>query len=512
VLAAAALALAYLIVKPRSGDLAAHVFRAELFQRDGFTIWNGAWYTGHHAVAYSVLFPPLAWLVGPLPLGALSAVLSAALFEPIARAQWGREARWGALWFGVATASLLLTGRLPFSLGVTFGLAAVLALQRRRNGLGYALAAACSLTSPVAGLFLAMAGAVDFVAGERGRGVLLAVASFAPALIVTLAFPEGGYEPFAFSSFWPLPVLMAACLVFLPREERRLRIGAALYALAGTGAYVLATPMGGNAVRLGTLLAGPLLACVPAGRGPKGRVRLAALGLLFAALAVWQVWPPVRDMRRVLADASTHTSYYQPLLAELGRRVKQPTRIEIPFTQGHWETAEVAPRYSLARGWERQLDISRNPIFYGGALNRATYGAWLAERGVGWVALADATPDYSSHGERALVAAGLPYLALRWSSRHWRLYEVTAPHPIVLPERGAAMRIAHLGDTSVSLAVTRPGPAVLRVAWSPYWRAPGACVERDGEWTRVIPRRPGPLEMSIEFAPGRVFDHGPRCG
>ncbi|MEA2457594.1 MAG: hypothetical protein QOC95_566, partial [Thermoleophilaceae bacterium] len=63
VLAAAAIAVVYLIVKPRTVDLAAHVFRAELFDREGFTIWNGAWYGGHHALAYSVLFAPAAGLI-----------------------------------------------------------------------------------------------------------------------------------------------------------------------------------------------------------------------------------------------------------------------------------------------------------------------------------------------------------------------------------------------------------------------------------------------------------------
>ena len=39
-------------------------------------------------------------------------------------------------------------------------------------------------------------------------------------------------------------------------------------------------------------------------------------------------------------------------------------RLEIPATQNHWETAFVAPVVSLARGWERQVDIADNPMFY----------------------------------------------------------------------------------------------------------------------------------------------------
>ncbi len=52
---AAIFSAAYLIWQPRTVDLAAHTFRADLFGEQGFTIWNGQWYGGHHTPAYSVL-------------------------------------------------------------------------------------------------------------------------------------------------------------------------------------------------------------------------------------------------------------------------------------------------------------------------------------------------------------------------------------------------------------------------------------------------------------------------
>jgi hypothetical protein len=95
---ALAFGLAFLVLEPRPGDLAVHVFRAELFGREGFTIWNGYWYGGHHTLAYSVLSPPLAWLVGPRLLLVASCVACAALFEQLARTHFGAErARFGAL-------------------------------------------------------------------------------------------------------------------------------------------------------------------------------------------------------------------------------------------------------------------------------------------------------------------------------------------------------------------------------------------------------------------------------
>ena len=60
----------------------------------------------------------------------------------------------------------------------------------------------------------------------------------------------------------------------------------------------------------------------------------------------------------------------------------QRERIEIPQTFNHWETAYVSPRFSLARGWLRQLDLERNRIFYEGEPTHASYRRWLLEKGI----------------------------------------------------------------------------------------------------------------------------------
>jgi hypothetical protein len=86
------------------------------------------------------------------------------------------------------------------------------------------------------------------------------------------------------------------------------------------------------------------------------------------------------------------------------------------------------------------------------------------------------------------------------------------PHAILIPRGDASMRLVSLGDEQLTVDVARPGEASVKVHWSPYWRAQGGCVERDGQWTRVIARRPGRLTMAIDFSLGRVFSHGRRCG
>ena len=508
VLAAALLAAAYLLIEPRTVDLAAHEFRAELFAREGFTLWNGQWYGGHHTVAYSVLFAPLAWLLGPQVVGALSAVAAAALFEPLARGHWGERARWGALWFGIGSATLLFTGRLPFALGVAFGIAALLALQRERRMLAVGLALVCAISSPVAGLFLALAGVAHFLAGSRREAVLVTTAALVPPVLLSLAFPEGGHEPFVLSAFLPLPLFAVACLWLLPREERALRIGAGLYGLAGIAAYLVETPMGGNAVRLGALFGGPVLLCAIRFAGSPRRRTL--LALTFALLAFWQWSPAVRDFVKAIEDPSVEPGYYEPLLDFLAEH-PGPGRVEVPFTRGHWEAAEVAPEFALARGWQRQLDVGRNGLFYDGVLNDVTYATWLAEHGVRYVALPSVKPDYSSYRERGLVERGAPYLRLAREVKHWRIYELTLPHPLVIADRDADIALAEMRSDEFTLDVREPGSALVRVRFTPYWRAHGGCVERDGEWTRVTADAPGRLRVTTTFSPERVIFRGRRC-
>src|SRR5947208_5845678 len=234
VLAALVMAAIWLALQPHTVDMAAHEFRARLFGQEGFTIWNGQWYAGHHTPAYSVLFPPLGWLLGPWLAGALATIAAAALFEPLVHARWGRRARSGALWFGVGTGALLFTGRLPFAMGVAFGLASLLALQRRRLGLAVAAAVATGLASPVAALFLTLAALANGLAirrGERRASLWVALAAFLPPALLAAAFPEGGYMPFDETTFLPVPVLAIAALIVLPRRERALRLGAAIYGI-----------------------------------------------------------------------------------------------------------------------------------------------------------------------------------------------------------------------------------------------------------------------------------------
>src|SRR3954470_19390444 len=98
----AALAALMLAWNPQVGDLAAQVFRTELFQRGGLAIWNGSWYGGHYTLTYSVLFPPLASVFGPQAVATAAVVASSYLFD-----RWGSAARLATLWFAAGVVTLL---------------------------------------------------------------------------------------------------------------------------------------------------------------------------------------------------------------------------------------------------------------------------------------------------------------------------------------------------------------------------------------------------------------------
>jgi hypothetical protein len=496
---AALLAVAYLLAAPSSADLAAQDYRANL----GLVLWDNGWYGGHHMPGYSVLFPPLAALLGPRVVGALSAVAAAWLFEQLVRDSDG--ARVASLWFAVGTITTLISGRLTFALGIAIALGAVLAAARGRTAWACVLAALASLASPVAGAFVGLAAAAWWLDRRRWWPVALAACALAPAAALAVAFPEGGSFPFVPSSFWPALAAALAVLLALPRDARVLRIGAGLYALAMIASFAFSTPMGGNVVRLGALFAGPMLAAVLWRRNRR------VLALLALPLLYWQWVAPVDDWARSAGDASVHKRYYAGLLGFLKTREGGPFRLEIPFTDNHWEARWVAPHVPLARGWERQVDRARNGLFYDGRpITAARYRRWLDDNAVRFVALADAPIDYSAAREAQLVRDGLPYLRPVWRDAHWRVYEVTGARPLA---RGAAVATA-VGDESVRLRASRAGDVDLRVRFTPYWRvAEGrGCVSRgpDG-WTRVRVDGPGVVVLRTRFALSRVGATSARC-
>ncbi len=520
VLIASALALAYVLISPPSLDLAAHMFRAHLFSTDPFGLWNNYWYAGHHIVGYSLLFPAAAAVLTPQLAAGIAAVGTAALFEPLAHRNFGDDAWLGAAIFAAATATNLFTGRLPFAFGALPAMAAVLSLDRGRPWLACCFGFISALCSPVDALFAGLAGGAyavgRYIAARRVRpalgGIWLVISSLVPVGLLAIAFPEGGTEPFAFSALWPIPVIAVALLAVVPRDGWILRSGIVIYTLGTIASYLIPTPLGSNAARLGTFLALPLAALLlwrPRAERRRWPTRarwlaLAALPLLYLG---WQA--PIRDLVTASGDPSQSAGYYRPLLDFLDRQGGPPFRVEIPFTSFHWEAYVVASKFPIARGWERQLDIKYNSIFYSGPLTAATYAAWLHRNAVRFVAASDAPLDYSAVVESRLISGGLPYLHLVLRTAHWRVYAVSNPTPIA---QGVAT-LRRIGPDWLTLVARRPGTTLVRVHFTPYWAlAKGSgCVAPAGDFTALRLRRAGPVKLVISFSLGRTGARSARC-
>jgi hypothetical protein len=544
---AAALLVVWLIADPHTPDLAAQVYRAGLFHRLGFALWDEHWYAGHHLPGYSLLFPPLASLLGVRFVGVLSVLASVALFERLVLTVYGPRARWAAVWFAVAAVGDVWTGRLSFALGVPFALAAVLGLLRGRLLLAGVLAALCAAASPVAGLLLALGALTHALSTRSPRALLVLAAPVAVVVIpLTLLFPEGGFEPFPVVSFLATIAVVLAFLWALPSDQRLLRVGGLVYLVACVVFLLVHTPMGSNIERYAVLLAGPLLLCAlaardrdrdrdregdggeeVAGRRADGGVATApaggavvraggtaAVAVALCVTAVWVLWGPVRETVAVAGNESTHASYYVPVERFLAGvalgGATAPVRVEVPLTRSHWEAALLAPTVSLARGWEKQLDTRFDRVLLSPGLTAAGYEGWLHEQAVSYVALPDTPLDPSSAREGRLIRGGLPYLREVFASRHWRIYAVLGSTPLA----SGPGRLSALGNDSFVLRARSAGRFLVRVHFTRYWTVTrgSACVERaPGDWTAVKVHARGTVVVAARFSLARALGQG-GCG
>ncbi|MGC1851501.1 MAG: hypothetical protein WA687_03565, partial [Solirubrobacterales bacterium] len=371
-------------------------------------------------------------------------------------------------------------------------------------------------SSPVAAAFLAgvlLAGILPRDRRSNLAAIWVACLSLGLVIVPNLAFPEAGEFPFAFSSYVAIPLFCGGALLVTRRlawEERQLRRVLVAYMLAATVLWLAPNPMGGNAVRLGALFGGPILAAVMLAHRPRlSRASTLLLALALAGGLYWQVTASVNQIARSVGDPSTSAAYFAPVATWLRDHGGDAARVEVPPTANHWESAYLAPDFELARGWLRQLDTTRDGIFYrDGPLGDAAYRGWLHDNAIRYVALPDAPLDYSSVAERRLILRDPPYLEPRWSNAHWRVYEVRDPAPLVQALDSGAARVRSISHSGFALNVTRPGEFLVRVAFTPYWsiaRGQG-CLIRRGDWTLARASHPGVFRVAADFSLGRAWN------
>lgn len=517
---AALLSAVYLVWEPQTLDLAAQVFRADLWETHGWVLYNDAWYGGHSVPGYSLLYPPLGAWLGPTALGIVCAIAAAVTFAAIAFRAYGERAWLGALWFGLGSTVALYGGRITFALGLALGLLAILALQRRRPALGGAAALLAGLASPVAGLYTAIAAVAVLIAsrlqpvatpsrrGLNRAALAVVVAAAAGTLALSLAFPTDGYQPFTLDTFIWIPIACAVCFAVLPVGETTLRAGIAIYAVIAIAAFCFATPFGSNAIRLGATFAGPLMALALYRRRP------VVLLLLAAPLLWWQWAATFHDVEAARGEPATNAAYYAPLVAELEELAgDRPIRVQIPPTRSRWEAVYVAEHVPLARGWLRQLESDDFDRFTDGRLTAVAYAKWLRSHGVDYVAVPDAALDFLAEDEARLVRSGeLSYLQEVWSNEHWVLWKVD-------PADEQSVRLDSVGPDGYALTVPGPGRYLIRMRYSPYLQVVSGlgCLEPQGKDSTLltVPDGAPPLqeiEVRASFSLGGLLRREPTCG
>src|SRR3954451_11729316 len=152
---AALLASLLVWLGPPGADFAAHAYQRSAFLQHGFAFWNNFWYAGRYSfVTYSLVYYPLAALLGIKLLAAASVSAAALAFTKNVGGEWGRPARWSSRTFAVVWAGVVLSGAFPFLLGAALGLLALWALQAGARWRFAALAIPPVAASPLAILLL----------------------------------------------------------------------------------------------------------------------------------------------------------------------------------------------------------------------------------------------------------------------------------------------------------------------------------------------------------------------
>ncbi len=312
----------------------------------------------------------------------------------------------------------MVVGQMPFGVGVAFGLAALLAATRSSPWLAAAAALAASLTSPLAGAFLLMAGLAwaTEVGWRRAAPLASAVLGIGAASVLG----GGGFFPFPRQALAILLLFALGSVVVVRDLSRSLRVGLLLYAGSAIVIWAVHNPVGGNMGRLGALVGGPLAAVVLG-----SRQRWRTLAVVALPLLAWQIWPGTTALQRSVGDPSDQPAYFTGLTDFLRTQDPGQGLVEVPALRQHWESYYVAKAFPIARGWERQIDLRYNEILYHPDLTADQLHDWLVRTGVGLVALPDAPLDYWSQAEApagrgrpAVAAAGVEQRALAGLAGH----------------------------------------------------------------------------------------------
>ncbi|MFJ4523015.1 MFS transporter [Streptomyces sp. NPDC088810] len=456
------------------GDLAAQDAWAEFVGRHPDSAYNLAWYGGMHPVSYSVVSPYLMSVLGVRTTMMIAGTVSAGLLTLVLiRSRAVKNPLWASLGGVAAFLANAISGRVTFGLGTMFALGAVAAVfcwpyrwryKRWAKALTAApLAALATMASPVAGLFVGLVAVALFLQKRRPGAWALGLAPTAVVAVSAWLFPFSGTQPMGFGSV-VMPLLYGLfCLFLAPKEWVTVRLTAGVYSLAVVLVWLISSQIGSNISRLPMLFAGAtLVAILPYTVRKTRKWYVTVLALL--GFAGWIGFKSVDDIIHT-TPAASWARELAPLINQLQKQGAEKGRVEVVPARSHREASALAPDFNLARGWNRQADMERNPLFYDDTLNSANYHEWLQRWAVHYVVLPKDNPDGDGgERERALLQRGMPYLKQVWGDANWQLFKVTDPTPLAEPN--AVVDRAEQGE--MILRVRKAGRILIRIPYSPW--------------------------------------------
>ncbi|MEU6301156.1 MFS transporter [Streptomyces chartreusis] len=465
------------------GDLAAQDAWAEFVGRHPDSAYNLAWYGGMHPVSYSVVSPYLMSVLGVRTTMMIAGTISAGLLTLVLlRSRSVRNPLWAAFAGVFGLIANAISGRVTFGLGTMFALGAVAVVfcwpyrwryKRWAKALCAApLAALATMASPVAGLFVGFVAVALFLQKRRPGAWALGIAPTVVVAVSAWLFPFSGTQPMVIGSVL-LPLLCAVVtFVIVPEDWKTVRLVSAVYGLSVVLVWVVSSQIGSNITRLAMLFAGTALVAALPYTVPRSRKWYTGV-LALLTFVGWIGYKTVDDIIHA-APAASWARELAPLVNELQEVGAEKGRVEVVPARSHREASALAPYVNLARGWNRQADMERNPLFYDDTLNSANYREWLQRWAVHFVVLPKDEPDASgAERERELVQRGMPYLKQVWGDANWQLFQVTAPAPLAEPN--AVVERAEQGE--MTMRVSKPGRVLIRIPYSPWL----SIVDADGK-------------------------------
>ncbi|MET9013608.1 MFS transporter [Streptomyces olivaceoviridis] len=505
------------------GDLAAQDAWAEFVGRHPDSAYNLAWYGGMHPVSYSVVSPYLMSVLGVRTTMMIAGTASAGLLTMVLiRSRAVKNPLWASLAGVFAFLCNAISGRVTFGLGTMFALGSVAAVfcwpyrwrfKRWAKALVAApLAALATMASPVAGLFVGLVAVALFLQKRRPGAWALGLAPAAVVAVSAWLFPFSGTQPMGFGSVIMPLTYGLLCLFLVPKDWVTVRLTAAVYSVAVVLVWLISSQIGSNISRLPMLFAGATLIAALPYTVPKSRKWYVTV-LAFLGFVGWLGFKSVDDILHT-TPAASWARELAPLVHELQKAGAEKGRVEVVPARSHREASALAPYVNLARGWNRQADMERNPLFYDDTLNSANYHEWLQRWAVHYVVLPKDNPDGDGGvRERQLLRRGMPYLKQVWGDANWQLFKVTDPAPLAEPN--AVVDRAEQGE--MTLRVSKAGRILIRIPYSPWlsivdehgksqpYEKVKACLmatpeDVDGDkWTTLLAPKPGTYRLAAPY-------------